>query len=128
MKIKDKILFFISLGSIIQLISCNSIKTIKPQIVKYEFHQLSKFGYSFFYQLSDGHIRNETGLFDDKAGILRVTGIYSYIDEDQNKHLVRYSADENGFVTNDDTEDIEADISINQPMEISSAAVATLSG
>ena len=33
-----------------------------------------------------------------------------------------------GFVSNDNTEEVEADISIDQPVEISSAAVATLSG
>ena len=33
-----------------------------------------------------------------------------------------------GFNPNDDAEEVEADITIDQPMEISSASVATLSG
>jgi len=81
------------------LTSCFPIESYKsqpPQIIKYGFHQRPNNGYNYFYQLSDGHIRNETGLFDDETGIFRVNGFYSYIDEDMKKYLVSYSADENG--------------------------------
>lgn len=80
------------------LIICAPINGNKsqPQIIKYSYRHLPNNGYHFIYELSDGQSRDEFGSFDNEAGILRITGIYTYIGEDNKLYTVQYTADENG--------------------------------
>lgn len=54
----------------------------------------------YSYETSDGQTRYETGYLRDDPNlgkILTVRGSYSYINDEGQQYLVRYTADENGY-------------------------------
>ncbi|XP_044750533.1 uncharacterized protein LOC123310907 [Coccinella septempunctata] len=104
--------------------------------------------YFFSYTTSNGITRQESAVLvndpnskNDEDQIIRITGYYSYIDNDNNIFLVDYVADENGYnisrkepsypappvrgYSQSNSEDVYES---EQQMGISSAALASLGG
>jgi len=97
-------------------------------VIRYEYEHLPDHGYRFVYELSDGQVREEEGIFD--KSVLVVNGHYAFTSTDGQEFRVDYTADENGFrVTNkDDEKQAEITAFAPPPAGISPNLIGTLLG
>lgn len=64
------------------------------KIINYEFNQIPKVGYKYFYKLSDGQTKEEYGYYGENSELI-VEGSYSYVVDDKT-YTVNYFANKNG--------------------------------
>lgn len=103
----------------------------------FALHFFLNLWFTFRYDLSNGIQQSEVGTITGKGTeneVLKVQGFYSFVAPDGKRYIVRYTADENGFVPSitetentDDQSKLEQSLS-EFPDNIGTALLATLNG
>ncbi|CAG9800239.1 unnamed protein product [Chironomus riparius] len=126
MRMKLEFNIFILPALILVLNHANCAPLDAVEVTKQTFNKFLNQGYNFLYSLSDGQTREETGTYDEN-GNLKIKGSYSYNGDDNKKYKVQYTADENGYQAQSEVEEIVIPISTPPNLQLSAAAIATLS-
>ncbi|CAO1321233.1 unnamed protein product [Diamesa tonsa] len=97
------------LGSLNALPAISNMKKFSPiaskpmsDIVFFKKQESKDGSYTFSYETTDGQKRNEIGTFvkstkGDKELVLKVSGTYSYLNEDGARYTVDYTSGEEGY-------------------------------